>query len=41
MLRRASDFAVTPDFSPEYTPSEARALKTLTVTFTPGPRVGA
>jgi cytochrome P450 len=41
MLRRASDFAVTPDFSPEYTPSEARALKSLNVTFTPGPRLAA
>ncbi len=41
MLRRAFDFTVTPGFTPDYTPSEARALKTLTVSFTPGPRVGA
>jgi cytochrome P450 len=41
MLRRAYDFAVTPDFAPEYTPSEARALKSLDVTFTPAPRIGA
>jgi hypothetical protein len=35
MLRRLPDFAVPADFEPEYTPSEARALKTLPIVFTP------
>lgn len=41
MLARAYDFAVEEDFVPEYTPSEARALKTLPLRFTPGRRLGA
>jgi cytochrome P450 len=41
MLRRVPDFVVPGDFAPDYTPSEARALKTLPVTFTPGTRLGA
>jgi cytochrome P450 len=41
VLRRLPDFAVEPDFKPEYTPSEARALKTLPIAFTPGPRLSA
>jgi cytochrome P450 len=39
-LRRMPDFAVPDDFEPEYTPSEARALKTLPIAFTPGSRIG-
>lgn len=35
MLRRLPDFTVPADFQPEYTPSEARALKTLPILFTP------
>lgn len=35
MLRRLPDFAVPGDFVPDYTSSEARALKTLPITFTP------
>ncbi|MDX2235335.1 MAG: cytochrome P450 [Hyphomonadaceae bacterium] len=35
VLQRLEDYAVVPGFSPEYTPSEARALKSLPVTFTP------
>lgn len=41
VLRRLPDFAVEAGFKPEYTPSEARALKTLPITFTPGPRLSA
>jgi cytochrome P450 len=41
MLRRVPDFVVTADFTPDYTPSEARALKTLPVAFTPGARLDA
>lgn len=39
MLARAYDFTIADGFVPEYTPSEARALKTLPILFTPGPRV--
>ncbi len=35
MIRRLPDFRVSADFQPEYTPSEARALKTLPIAFTP------
>lgn len=35
MLRRLPDFEVLAAFEPEYTPSEARALKTLPIVFTP------
>jgi cytochrome P450 len=35
MMRRLPDFTVPADYEPEYTPSEARALKTLPVVFTP------
>lgn len=35
MLRRLPDFAVADGFQPEYTSSEARALKTLPLIFTP------
>lgn len=41
MLARVPDFSVPEDFRPEYTPSEARALKTLPITFTPGRRLKA
>lgn len=37
VLRRLPDFAVSADFEPDYTASEARALKTLPITFTPSP----
>jgi hypothetical protein len=39
MLARLPDFAVPDDFQAEYTPSEARALKTLPIVFTPGSRI--
>ena len=35
MMRRLPDFTVPADYEAEYTPSEARALKTLPVVFTP------
>ena len=35
VLRRLPDFAIPADFQPDYTSSEARALKTLPITFTP------
>ena len=38
MLQRIPDFVVAADFTPEYTCSEARALKSLPVNFTPRPR---
>jgi cytochrome P450 len=38
MLQRIPDFVVPADFAPDYTPSEARALKSLPVSFTPRPR---
>jgi cytochrome P450 len=41
VLHRLPDFQVEPDFKPEYTPSEARALKTLPIVFTPGARLNA
>jgi cytochrome P450 len=37
VLRRLPDFEVAADFEPDYTSSEARALKALPITFTPGP----
>lgn len=40
VLRRLPDFAVEPRFAPHYTPSEARALRSLPIVFTPGARVG-
>jgi len=39
VLRRMPDYQLRPGFEPQYTPSEARALRTLPITFTPGPRV--
>lgn len=36
MLRRIGDYRIAPGFTPDYTSSEARALKTLMVEFTPG-----
>lgn len=41
MLRRIGDYRIQPGFTPEYTSSEARALKTLMVEFTPGQPVSA
>jgi cytochrome P450 len=41
VLRRMPDSQLQPGFEPQYTPSEARALRTLPITFTPGPKVGA
>jgi cytochrome P450 len=41
VLRRLPDFGLEPGFEPAYTASEARALKTLPLVFTPGPRVNA
>ncbi len=41
MLARAYDFTVEDGFQPEYTPSEARAIKSLPIRFTPGNRVHA
>ena len=38
MLQRIPDYAVAADFAPDYTASEARALKSLPVSFTPRPR---
>jgi cytochrome P450 len=35
VLRRLPDFAVPADFQPDYTSSEARALKTLPIMFAP------
>jgi cytochrome P450 len=35
MMRRLPDFTLRPGFVEEYTPSEARALKTLPLVFTP------
>ena len=40
MLARVPDFSVPIDFNPEYTPSEARALKTLPIIFAPRERIG-
>ncbi len=37
MLTRIPDFAVEAGFAPQYTPSEARALTSLPVVFTPQP----
>jgi cytochrome P450 len=37
MLTRIPDFAVEAGFEPQYTPSEARALTSLPVMFTPSP----
>jgi hypothetical protein len=37
MLTRIPDFAVEAGFEPQYTPSEARALTSLPVVFTPSP----
>jgi cytochrome P450 len=39
MLRRLPDFTVPDDFAPQYTCSEARALTSLPITFTPAERV--
>ena len=39
VLQRLGDFSVEPGFMPEYTNSEARALKTLPLVFTPGSKV--
>jgi cytochrome P450 len=36
MLRRLPDFEVAADFEPDYTSSEARALKTLPISFAAG-----
>lgn len=41
VLSRLGDFSVEPGFEPEYTASEARALKRLPILFTPGPRLSA
>lgn len=41
MLGRIGDYRIAPGFTPDYTSSEARALKTLMVEFTPGPRLSA
>jgi len=40
VLRRLPDYYIEPGFEPEYTASEARALKTLPIVFTPGARIG-
>ena len=37
VLRRIGDYRIVDGFEPDYTSSEARALKTLPVTFTPSP----
>lgn len=41
VLARLGDYEVEPGFEPDYTASEARALKTLPIQFTPGPRLTA
>jgi hypothetical protein len=41
MLRRVPDFIVPAAFVPHYTCSEARALTSLPINFTPGERVAA
>jgi cytochrome P450 len=41
MLRRIGDYRIADGFTPDYTSSEARALKTLMVEFTPGEVLGS
>ncbi len=41
ILNRIGDFRIAEGFVPDYTSSEARALKTLMVEFTPGVPLGA
>jgi cytochrome P450 len=40
VLRRIGDYRIADGFEPDYTSSEARALKTLPVEFTPRPIAG-